>query len=213
VPPVEKSRGGRPRKDGLPAGSPEAKTADLRNDRDRKKEERGVFEPAPLPAAGPGLAGPTAPPVNGAAVAPGVPGPVQSDVVPWDPATLRPLLEELIEGAEQSRIQKRKTRAVAVGLPDRTAKELAGDAAYPGAAKRALALSGANGTAKILNGLGVSGKYSDAAIASTALIAILISNRRSDARFEELIAEFKKQKQPTPAKPGLPTKTALEVKA
>lgn len=62
-------------------------------------------------------------------------------------------------------------------------------------------MSGANATAKILNGLGVSGKYSDAAIATTALIAILISNRRSDARFEELITEFKKQSQPQPAKP------------
>ncbi|MGH8022226.1 MAG: hypothetical protein ACRED1_01490 [Limisphaerales bacterium] len=109
------------------------------------------------------------------------------------------MLEELIEGAEQARIAKRRGRAVAVGLPDRIVKEVAGDANYPGAAKRALALSGSNSAAKLLNELGVSGKYSDAAIAGTALAAILLANRRSDAHFEQLIAEFKKAQGPKAA--------------
>ena len=203
VPAFGGNRGGKSRRDGLAPGSQAAKEADRKRDAERKRlareEAARLAEPPPLPSAAETGNGSLPPPVNG--LAPGAPGavPVQSDVVPWDPGTIRPLLEELINGSEQSRVQKRKTRAVAVGLPDRIVKEVAGDANYPDAAKRALALSGANGTAKILNGLGVSGKYSDAAIASTALIAILISNRRSDARFEEMIAEFKKSQVPKPA--------------
>jgi hypothetical protein len=50
-----------------------------------------------------------------------------------------------------------------------------------------------------MNSLGVSGKYSDAAIALTALTAIVVSNKRSDAKFEEMIAEFKKAQAPKPA--------------
>ncbi|HXC34256.1 MAG TPA: hypothetical protein VNV43_00160 [Candidatus Acidoferrales bacterium] len=92
-------------------------------------------------------------------------------------------------------------RAKAVGLPDRTVKELASGATYPAAAKRALALSGSNGTAKLMNSLGVSGKYSDVAIAVTALTAIAVSNKRSDAKFEEMIAEFKKAQGPKTNKP------------
>jgi hypothetical protein len=49
-----------------------------------------------------------------------------------------------------------------------------------------------------MNSLGVSGKYSDVAIAATALGAILIQNRRSDEKFEEIIAEFKKGQGPKP---------------
>ena len=114
--------------------------------------------------------------------------------MPWDPGTLRPLLEQIINSAEEARIQTRRTRAVTVGLSDRHVKEVAADAAFPGPAKTALALSGANGTAKILNSLGVSGKYSDAAIAATALAAILIQSKRSDEEeFEELIAEVQNQ--------------------
>lgn len=50
-----------------------------------------------------------------------------------------------------------------------------------------------------MNSLGVSGKYSDVAIALTALTAIVVSNKRSDAKLDEMIAEFKKAQAPKPA--------------
>jgi hypothetical protein len=198
------NRGGKPRKDGLVPGSPEAEAADKAIDAERKRQARAaqkLADPPPLPSAPANGSGPVAPPINGAGALPGAAPGVQSDAVPWDPAALRPLLEELIEGAEQSRVHKRLERAKAVGLPDRTVKELASGATYPAAAKRALALSGSNGTAKLMNSLGVSGKYSDVAIAVTALTAIAVSNKRSDAKFEEMIAEFKKAQGPKTNKP------------
>jgi len=199
VPAFGGNRGGKPRDDGLVPGSREALAADKEKDAKRKRDARAaerVVKPPPLPSAPANGNGPVAPAINGAGALPGAAPGVQSDAVPWDPAALRPLLEELIDGSEQSRVQKRQERAKAVGLPDRIVKELASGATYPAAAKRALALSGSNGTAKLMNSLGISGKYSDVAIAATALTAIIVSNKRSDAKFEELIAEFKKAQGP-----------------
>jgi hypothetical protein len=125
--------------------------------------------------------------------------------VPWEAATLRPLFEQLIEGAEEACVEKRRVKALSAGLPDKVVKEIVSDAHYPGAAKRALALSGPNATAKALNSWGVSGKYSDAAIAMTAVMAIVIHDKRSNAKLDELIAEFKKAK-------GTEPEGAIEIK-
>jgi hypothetical protein len=190
-------RGGKPRDDGLVPGSPEALAADKDKDAKRKRDDRAakkLADPQPLPSAPANGVHTVSPALNGAAALPGTAPIVQE--IPWDPAALRPLLEELIDGAEQGRAEKRRARAAAVGLPDRVVKEVTAGAVYPAAAKRALALSGSNGTAKLMNSLGVSGKYSDVAIAATALTAIMVSNRRSDAKFEELITEFKKAQKP-----------------
>ena len=202
VPAFGGNRGGKPREDGLVPGSSEAAQADKDKDARRKRDDRAAKNknnPPALPSALPPVLNSTIAPAAGAS--PGTPGPapLQSDAVPWDPAAIRPLLEEIINGTEQSRIQDRRSKAAAVGLPDKVVKEVASLASYPDAAKRALALSGSSATAKAMNSLGISGKYSDAAIASTALIAIMVSNRRSDEKFEEMIAEFKKGQAPKPA--------------
>jgi len=141
-------------------------------------------------------------PGSGPAPQPGVPGgdgavlpapgnPLET-IVPWESGTLRPLFEQLIEGAEEARVEGRRVKATTAGLPEKHVKDIAIDARFPATAKRALVLSGPNATARLLNQIGISGKYSDAAIAGTALVAILIQSRRSDAKFDELIREFKK---------------------
>jgi hypothetical protein len=117
-------------------------------------------------------------------------------IVPWESGTLRPLFESLLEGAEEARVEGRRVKATAVGLPDKDIKDILSDARYPATAKRALVLAGPNATVKVLNDFGISGKYSDAAIAGTALVAILLQSRRSDAKFNELIEEYKKSKEP-----------------
>ena len=119
-------------------------------------------------------------------------------IFPWEAGTLRPLFEQLIEGGEEARVEKRRVKATAAKLPDKIVKEIVSDAHFPGAAKRAFVLSGPNATAKALNSFGISGKYSDAAIAMTALVAIVVHGKRSDAKLDELIAEFKKSKAKNP---------------
>lgn len=203
VPAFGGNRGGKARQDGLVPGSAAALEADRKKDAERKRavrEAKKLADPVPLPSAPPPPIGPIQTPVNGASALPGSPDPVQSVAVPWEPDTIKPLLELLIEETEQSRINSRKSRCATIGLPERVTKEVVILAAYPAKAKQALVLSGANGTTKILNAVGISGKYSDAAIAVTALLAIVISNRKSDEKFEELIEEFKLSQEP--AKPG-----------
>src|SRR5262245_14939824 len=104
VPDFGGNRGGRGRKDGLAPGSSQATEADKKKDRERKQTARAaaakLVEPPPLPSALQGgvdttAAQPGSEPLGGTA-APGAP------VVPWDPATLRPLFEELIEAIEES---------------------------------------------------------------------------------------------------------------
>jgi len=114
-------------------------------------------------------------------------------VVPWDPGTLRPLFQQLIDGAEQTRVEARRLKVEQAQLPEKLQKEIIADSHFPNAGKNALVLAGPNATARALNDLGVSGKYSDAAIALTALAAIVISCKRSDAKLDELIAEWKKK--------------------
>jgi hypothetical protein len=162
-----------------------------------------VANPPALPSPAARGVDPGPSPVAGAVSLPGSAPGVSSGPVPWDPGTLKPLFEQIIDGAEQSRISGRKDRAAAVGLPDNVVKAATAGAEFPGSAKTALAVSGSNATAKILNSLGVSGKYSDAAIAATAIAAIIIQCKRSDEKFEELIAEYKNS---TAAKPAEPAK-------
>ncbi len=192
------NRGGKPRKDGLPPGSPQADEADRKADTERKRLARQnsaqLAEPAPLPAlAAPGPGPEPAPPGAVVPAAPGE-GAAPEPVVPWDPATLRPLFEELIEGAEESRVQKFRNMATEGGLPDKLVQEIARDAKYPPMAKRTMSITAPNVTAKAFNRIGLSGKYSDEAILATALIANLVKGRRLQAKLQKLIEQNQARK-------------------
>lgn len=193
VAPFGGNRGGKKRTDGLVPGSPEAEKADRDKDAERKRLARAASPPAlPSPVSSVANPGPASTP--GATALPGSPAPGQSVPVPWDPNTLKPLLEQIIDGAEKARVAKRRAQAVAVGMPGPVVEESASLATFPGSAKTGLAVSGANGVAQIMNSLKISGKFQDPSIAVLSIASIVVSMQQSDAKFEEMIAEFKKSK-------------------
>jgi hypothetical protein len=116
-------------------------------------------------------------------------GPAPDPVIPWDPATLRPLFEELIEGAEEGRVEKLRAMAIKGGLPDKLVTEVARDAKYSPVVKRTMVLTAPNVTAKAFNRIGISGKYSDEAILATALVSNLVQSRRLQAKLQKLIEQ------------------------
>jgi hypothetical protein len=189
----------------LPPGSPEAEEADKKRDSERKRAVREkaalVAEPPALPSMatpgpGPGPASPGAgsTPAPGEAVA-------LDPAIPWDPATLKPIFEELIEGAEQSRVEKLRNMAIQGGLSDKLVQEIARDSRYSPVAKRTMALTAPNVTAKALNRIGVSGKYSDEAILLTALIGNFVQGRRLQSKLQKLIEQTAAKKAEDPKKP------------
>jgi len=172
--------------------------ADKKRDRDRKEAARRPSAPLALPPALPsalenGNGAVQAPPGG---PAPGVPGPdlQAAPVIPWNPDTLRPLFEELVDAAEEGRVEKFRTVAAQGGLPEGLVKEIAGDAKYSPVMKRTICSTAPNVMAKTMNRLGVSGEYSDEAILATALTANLIQSRRLMAKLENLIEEAKAAK-------------------
>src|SRR5438128_831714 len=108
VPRFGGNRGGQARADGLPPGSPEAKEADKKKDRERKQADRkarAVAQPAPLPSADSN--GASAMPATPGSPGPGVAAPVvaAAPVVPWTAEMLKPLTDELIAAAEEGRLK------------------------------------------------------------------------------------------------------------
>jgi hypothetical protein len=200
VPAFGGNRGGKARKDGLAPGSQAAKEADRKRDAERKRlareEAARVAEPPPLPSAVQTENGSVPPPAN--SLVAGAPGPAAPEdaPVPWDPASLRPLFEELIEGAEESRVNKLRSMATKAALPDKLVAEIARDAKYSPTCKRTMILTAPNVTAKAMNRIGISGKYSDEAILLTAVIGNFIQGRRLQGKLQKLIEQVNKQKQP-----------------
>jgi hypothetical protein len=132
-----------------------------------------------------------------AAPGPGLPAPLDPNaeaIIPWDPDALRPIFEELIDGAEESRVEKFRAAAVEASLPDSVVKEIAKDAAYAPAWKRTITSTAPRVTAKTMSRIGISGKYSEEAILATALVSNFVQGRRLAARLEKLIEEAKAAK-------------------
>ena len=208
VPAFGGNRGGKKRADGLPPGSPQALAADKEKDRLRKQALREaaakLAEPPPLPSAIPGLANPTAPASPGE-----VPGAdaASPPPIPWEPALIREFTDELIEAAEDGRVQKITGKAREARIPERVVKEISNDAHYPASAKKSLQISTPRVTAKWLNKAGVSAEYADELAFVTSLGAIFIQGRKLSQKLDKLI-ELANQPQPapasTPATPGQP---------
>jgi hypothetical protein len=197
------NRGGRARKDGLAPGSDAAKEADKKYDRDRKQAAREeaakLAEPPPLPSAVP-----TGTDTSQATPGPGlnqVPGPDLPPVA-WQPETLSGLVDELIEAAEEGRVESYLRKCTEAGLTGKLAKEIEVDARFPKSAKALLKLAIPRLAAKWLNKTGISAEYQDEIAVLTAVILIVKHEMSVRARFEELIVEFKKAKVPPAPAPA-----------
>ena len=125
--------------------------------------------------------------------------------IPWDPEQLKPLFDELIDGAEESRVLKFTKAAEAASLPARLVKEISTDAKYSPSMKRAISYTAPRVMADAANSLGISGKYSNVGVLVTAMVAERVRSSRLMARLEKLVAENKAQAatvtRPAPAEP------------
>jgi len=212
--------GGKPRKDGLTPGSPEALAADRKKDADRKKAAREVAaqlkpEPAALPSAVPGA---TSAPVNSAAAAPG--SAVDPAFVPWQADIIKPLVEDLLEAAEEGRVAQYAAKCKELGDMPKLIKEIQDDAHFPKAAKVLLVTSLPRLAAKWLNKSGISAEYQDELAVATAFLIIIKHDRTMSAKLDKLIEQTKPAKPPvkkeeqavfaasTPAGKTEPTKEA-----
>jgi hypothetical protein len=183
----------------LPPGSPEAKEADRKKDLQRKRLARetaaAVAEPAPLPSLatpGPGP-GPASPPP----VAPVQPG-QEPPPVPWQADTLVSLVDQLIEAAEENRVGGYLAACAEAGLTGKLVKQIEEDAHFPKTAKVLLKQSLPRLAAKWLNRAGLSAEWQEEISVLTALILIVQHDRKTRARFNELLEEIRKQKKKDP---------------
>lgn len=202
------SVGRKVRKDGLRSGTPEALAADREKDRLRKARLRasaiGLTPPAALPTAAPSS---PRPPVAPGPVPPGYPppppplgampgfAPLEAPPLPWQANMLRPLLEQLIPALEASDVAKLKGELAELRLPPPLLKQIADDAAWPVASKKALEVSAPEVGAKWLNKAGISAENQHEVMLGGALVGIVVSRRLLRGRIEKLIAEVKKQRE------------------
>lgn len=191
---------GRGRKDGLPPGSPQAIAADKEKDRLRKEAARAVAkkitaEPAALPPAVPGAG--SAAPGGSAPVSPGGPAPT---IVPWQAEIIKPLVEKLLDAAEEGRVAAFVAKCKQLGDMPKLIKEIEEDSHFPAAAKVLLVTSLPRLAAKWLNHTGISAEYQDEIAVITAILLIIQHDRKASARIDKLIAAQKASKQPEPKK-------------
>jgi len=171
-------KGGRPRKDGLVPGSPEAAEADRQRDIERKRLARANARAVLAVSQAPAVPGS---PDTGATPAVG-PAPV-----PWDAGVLKPIFEQLLPAVEKFHVEKLVAKAARIGAPPDMLKELRQDAAWPGPAKTAVMASGPLCAAKWLNQLGVGAENAPEVILGTALAAIGAHTLMLHAKMDELI--------------------------
>lgn len=198
------------RRDGLVAGSPEAKEADRAKDRERKRIanalKRAAMQPPPLPSVPPEGKNPSdldpipTPAASGSAdiVSPGLEAGLPT--VPWQPDTLRPLLEQLVEAAEESRVAHFLARCADAGLTGKLVREIEADARFPKAAKVLLCRALPRLSAKYLNKIGLSSEYEDELACIGAVLLIVQNDRKLESRLVELIEAAKAKT--TPAEPS-----------
>lgn len=190
-------RGGRPRKDGLPAGSSEAQAADREKNAERmrraRERERKSAPPEPLPS----ILGDAAPPAPGlagdSAAPPGdlgsVPGLAPDAPVPWDPKLLSPLIKEALAATEAAIIAGNRNKAAKARLAKDLLEQIISDSKFSPALLSTVNQTAPRVLAKWMNKAGISGEYSDEALLSLAALSLYVSQKKTSAALDKLIAE------------------------
>lgn len=183
-------RGGRPRKDGLAPGSPEAIAADREKDRQRKARSRAAqaqAQPAPLPSASQAQAVPSPAPAP-AGDPPPLAAPDGSAFIPWQAGMLEPLFRQLVPAAEQMSVQQITARAEKAHLDKELIADVADSAKWNAMSKKALEASGPQVAAKWLNKMGLSAENQAEVIFGTALASIVAGQVMVIKKLDKLIA-------------------------
>lgn len=183
-------RGGRPRKDGLIPGSPEARAADAEKERTRKARYRArlaaVDDPPPLPPPGAPPVGPV-PPEGGDPAAGALPA--GDPPIPWQAEDLKPLLDEVLPLVEAGRVRKLTEKAQKARFGPEIVREIAKDAEFPETAKKAVEKSLSRVAAKLANATGIGAQYKDETILAAGVVAIVAQQMKLEEKLDRLIAE------------------------
>ena len=181
-------RGGRPRKDGLKPGSPEALAADRENDRLRKERTRARARTENPPTLPPASGGAAPPPLPAVGADPGIEGGAPGIVVPWDQSTLKPLFDQLIPTLENLTVAQITSRAAKARLPKDVLAEVEKDARWAEPARKAVAISAPQVAAKWLNKSGISAENQAELVLGTAVASILTGHVMLMRKLDKLIA-------------------------
>ena len=190
-------RGGRPRKDGLPAGSPEAQAADRDKNAERMRRARErdakAKPPPPLPSVlgeAPGMAAgaPGEPSAPGGDLG-GLPGVAPDAPVPWDPKLIAPLIREALAATEAAIVSGHRNKAAKAKLAKELIEQIVADSKFSPALLATVNATLPRVIAKWMNKAGISGEYSDEALLSLAALSLYVSQRKTEAALDKLIAE------------------------
>lgn len=121
--------------------------------------------------------------------------------MPWEPDALQGLIGELLDAAEEGRVQSFLVRCEQEGLTGKLVKEIEKDAHFPKTAKIILKQSLPRLAAKWLNKAGISAENQDEVLTLTAVLLILQSQRKISIRISKA-AEDLKQVQAVPSEAG-----------
>ena len=193
-------RGGRPRKDGIKSGSPEAVEADRKKNAERmarNRERERLANPAALPSAAPGVAGAPAPPVGDLAL------PMPGAVAEWTAEDFREAAPELVELTEAWRVDTHTKHAVAGKLPRRIVEEIAKDAAFPPGSKRSLSSASPQTLAEMFNALSVPLSFKKIVTLAPALVYVIVRDLQVGGRVQKMIAD-ENERQAVPAQEKKP---------
>lgn len=190
VPGYGGNRAGKARQDGLVPGSAEAIAADREKEAARKRAERAKKRAEQVP--------PTLPPAGAGPVQAASPDPGGGDgnsgnesFVPWAGETLRPLVDELIEVAEEGRALKIVGLARNANLPPKVLTQIEKDAQFSKSSKTMLSQSAPRVAAKWMNKSGISAEYEPETVMMTAMLSIIIQTKRQTNALQKLIAEHR----------------------
>ena len=105
----------------------------------------------------------------------------------WDPATLKPLFDQLIPTVEQVTVHQITTRAAKARLPGALIHAIEDSAKWSAPAKKAIELAGPQVAAKYLNKAGISAENQPELVLATAVASILASHVLLIRRLDKLI--------------------------
>jgi hypothetical protein len=121
--------------------------------------------------------------------------------VPWDAGTLAPLFRQLIPTVEKAMVSSVIGKCEKAGFPGVVIEKLEKDAAWPEAAKQALAIAGPQVTAKWMNKTGISAENQPEVVLVTALATLAANHFTLMSRLNKLIAAQPAAAAAAPKKP------------
>lgn len=190
------NKGGRPRKDGLTPGSPEAIAADRDADAKRKREARAAASAQRMATNPPRLA-PLASPVANtpAQTIPVVDGPPVDAPVNWLASDFNQVAVDSIELADLWNIQRHVKRRLDGKLPHSIVAATADEVGFPAKSKQSLQSSSPAGLAWAFNALGVPVAFKPFVSTFPALTYLVLRDFSIMAKEDKLIAEEKERRE------------------